>query len=191
MQCACATVSSVACPALQYFCPLSRKWQDFRRNVTEHKMCVLIFSTTFAWNISHSRTNRERDDQKYILVFLSSTRYSCQILMKLEFSWQVFEKSSSIKFHENSSIRPLGAELLHADRKKWRNWQSLFAILWTRLTTLQTKVCRVTQKTRVMLNNFVSENCAVYEIGWAGQATGKMRSVLTKARIQTQTINIW
>ena len=26
---------------------------DFRKKITEHKMCVLIFSTTFAWNISH------------------------------------------------------------------------------------------------------------------------------------------
>ena len=30
-------------------------------------------------------------------------RYSCQILMKLEFSRQSFEKLSSIKFHKNSS----------------------------------------------------------------------------------------
>ena len=32
-----------------------------------------------------------------------STRYSCQILMKLEFSGQVFEKYLNIKFHENPS----------------------------------------------------------------------------------------
>ena len=30
-------------------------------------------------------------------------RYSCQILMKFEFSWQIFfKKCSNIKFHENS-----------------------------------------------------------------------------------------
>jgi hypothetical protein len=27
------------------------------RKVTAHKMCVLLFSTTFVWNISHSRKN--------------------------------------------------------------------------------------------------------------------------------------
>jgi len=31
-------------------------------------------------------------------------RYTCQILMKLEFSRQTFEKYSNIKFHENPSI---------------------------------------------------------------------------------------
>jgi hypothetical protein len=33
-----------------------------------------------------------------------SARFSCQILMKLEFSQQIFEKYSNIKFHENPSI---------------------------------------------------------------------------------------
>jgi len=27
----------------------------FEKKVTGHKMCVLIFSTTFVWNISHSK----------------------------------------------------------------------------------------------------------------------------------------
>jgi hypothetical protein len=38
----------------------------------------------------------------------TSTRYFCQILMKLKFSRQIFEESSNIKFHENPSI---GSEL--------------------------------------------------------------------------------
>ena len=37
-------------------------------------MCVMIFSTNFVWNISHSM-NRARCDQKYILVSLYSTFY--------------------------------------------------------------------------------------------------------------------
>jgi hypothetical protein len=58
------------------FFTLSHKWHDFQNIVVEHKMCVLIFSTI---------------------------RYSCQILMKLEFSEQIFKKSSSVKFCENPS----------------------------------------------------------------------------------------
>ena len=45
MQRACAILSSVACPVLQYFSTLSHARQDFRRKVTEHKIRVSIFST--------------------------------------------------------------------------------------------------------------------------------------------------
>ena len=46
VQMRCIIVSSVACPAIQHFSALSHKWHDFRRNVTEHKMCLFIFFTT-------------------------------------------------------------------------------------------------------------------------------------------------
>jgi hypothetical protein len=45
------------------------------RKVTEHKICIFIFATT-----------------------LSGTRYSCQILIKLEFSREIFDKSPNIRF---------------------------------------------------------------------------------------------
>jgi len=43
----------------------------------------------------------ERDTIKLILVFLYNTRYSCQILLRLEISRHIFEKYSNIKFNGN------------------------------------------------------------------------------------------
>ena len=45
MQCECAIMSSVTCPALQYFPAASLKRYNYRRKGTEIKMCVLILST--------------------------------------------------------------------------------------------------------------------------------------------------
>ena len=44
-----------------------------------------------------------------------STRYFCRILMKFGFSGQIFEKKSQISSF--TKIRPMGAELFHADRR--------------------------------------------------------------------------
>jgi hypothetical protein len=40
-------LSPVAYPAVPYFSTISHIRYDFRENVIEHKMCVLIFFTTF------------------------------------------------------------------------------------------------------------------------------------------------
>ena len=72
------------------------------KNVMETKMCVSIFATVLS-KISRSQKNWARYDQKRILILMWSTIYFCQILLKLETSWQIFEKHSNIKFHENPS----------------------------------------------------------------------------------------
>jgi hypothetical protein len=103
MQCACALLSSVAYLPLQYFSTLSHKSHVFRKISLEHKTYFLIFCTTFVWNISHSKKNWARYDQKCILFFMESTLYSCQILKKPELFQHVCEKHSNVKFHENRS----------------------------------------------------------------------------------------
>jgi hypothetical protein len=60
----------------------------------EHKMFVLIVYITSVWNIYRSKKKWARRDEICMLVFRWSTRYSCQILMKPEFCWQIFEKYS-------------------------------------------------------------------------------------------------
>ena len=94
----------VACPDPWYFSTLSHKQHYLKKKkVTEHKMCVLISSTTFVWHILYSTKKWATYNHKCSLVFMKSTRYSCPILIKLEFSRQTSEKYSNIKFHENPS----------------------------------------------------------------------------------------
>jgi len=38
-------LSSVDCPAVPYFSTLSQERHDFRRKVSDYKICVLVFST--------------------------------------------------------------------------------------------------------------------------------------------------
>ena len=77
----------------------------FSGKVTENKTRVLIFSTTFVCNISLSRKSCRRYCHKSTILGFTGTRYFCRILMKLQFSRQICEKYSNVKFHENSSSR--------------------------------------------------------------------------------------
>jgi hypothetical protein len=77
-------------------------WHNFLKRVIERKMCVSIFSTTFVWNLSHSKKKYVRWSKMCIALHLKCP-FSCQVLMKLEFLWQIFKNCSDIKFHENPS----------------------------------------------------------------------------------------
>jgi len=75
------------------------------------------FLLKFVLNISHSKKKRPRCDHRCILVFTTNTYYSCQLLIKLEFSRQIF-----INIQSNfMKILPLGAEFFHADRRTDRH----------------------------------------------------------------------
>jgi len=45
---------------------------------------------------------------------MQSARYSCQILMKIEFSRRVLKTTRTLNFMK---IRPVGVELFHADKQ--------------------------------------------------------------------------
>ena len=79
------------------------------------------------------RTERDTIINVCILVWMGSTRYSCQILVQLQFFRQIFEKYSYIKFHENPSsgsrVFPCGQTGTHDVTS------SLLTILRTRLKT--------------------------------------------------------
>ena len=70
MQYACAILSSVACPALQYFSTFSNTRHDFGRGggggVTERKMCVSNYSTTFFSEAFLILRRKERDMTKHV-----------------------------------------------------------------------------------------------------------------------------
>ena len=51
-------------PGFTVFSTSSHTRNDLRKKVTIHKMCVLIFSTTFVWKKFHSMNNLVRCDQK-------------------------------------------------------------------------------------------------------------------------------
>ena len=61
----------------------------------------------------HSKNNRASYGKKKCpVVFLQSTRYSCQIIMEPRLSWQIFQKYILSNFLK---VRSMGAELFLAD----------------------------------------------------------------------------
>ena len=91
------------CPALQYFSALSCTQYDVQKNVTEHKMRLLIFSATSVWNIFYPNKRWARYDTKMhagvhvkYLLFLFNFNETGNFLNS-------FKKYSNIKFHENPS----------------------------------------------------------------------------------------
>ena len=96
------------------FSALSHKRHDFREKDSEHKMCVLIFSTTFIQNISHSKKNSARYCHK---CEKSSWKISINLV---GFEWNlnflnIFSKTAQISSF--MKIRPVEDKLFHMDRR--------------------------------------------------------------------------
>jgi hypothetical protein len=63
--------------------------------------CVFLFSLQLLSETFFIPRGIERDMINKVCCCLCKICYSCDILMKIEFSYQFFEKSSIIKYHEN------------------------------------------------------------------------------------------
>jgi len=125
------TLGYPKCSAHEPYCHMWPAWlynnfphylikAQFFKKVTEHEMCVLILSTIFFWNISHSKKKWAKCDQK---LYWSSCKVpvTCQIFMKLKFSPQILKKYLNINFHENPSCRSWVVLCGLADRQAWRS----------------------------------------------------------------------
>jgi len=113
-----------------FFSTLSHKRHNLRKTITEHKKCVLIFSTIFVRNISHSKKKWARYDKKICIGPHVKCRYYCQILMKLEFSRQIFEKSIKAKFHETP---PSGSRVVPCGRTDRRIDMTKLIVVFSQL----------------------------------------------------------
>jgi hypothetical protein len=88
----------VASPALIYF-PYYLI-SGTLKNVNEHGMCVLIFSSTLSDMFFILRRNEGCMIKNVHWLSCKVIRYSRQILMELEISRQIFEKYPDVKYTE-------------------------------------------------------------------------------------------
>jgi hypothetical protein len=80
-----------------------------------HKLCVLVFFSNFCRSTFLILRRIRRDIIVNVhWVGMQSVRCYCRFLMELEFSRQIFQ---NIWISDFMKIRPLGAELFHADRQ--------------------------------------------------------------------------
>jgi hypothetical protein len=68
MQCACASMPSVACLSLQDFSIISHKRHDFRKMSLNINFVLQVYLQFFFWNIFHSKKNLARYGRKSIFV---------------------------------------------------------------------------------------------------------------------------
>jgi hypothetical protein len=107
----------------------------FEKKNTEHKMCVLIFSTRYSVTFLILRITKRDMIKMFVGLHLKYLLFFSDFNETWIFSTD-FRKHSNIK-KIFMKIRRVGPSFFHAcgrtDRQKWRSVQSLFAPLRTRL----------------------------------------------------------
>jgi len=89
-----------------------------RKRCTKYKMCVLMFSATFVWNIFHSK-------RKATMYYNKVQSSSCKLHVFLARCWLKFNfldgLSKNYQISKVMKIRPVGWELIRADKQKAGN----------------------------------------------------------------------
>jgi hypothetical protein len=114
-------------PALQCFSTLSLTRHNSpppKKKALLSVKCDLIFCTTFAWNISHSKKKQVGCDKKKSIGLHVKYRYFCRVSTKLKFFSTYFRKI--LKISNFMKICPVGTELSRAedgqtDTQTWRS----------------------------------------------------------------------
>jgi len=108
--------SSVTCLAQPHFSRMYHKRRVFLNKVTEHKMWVLIFSTTFTWNVSYSKRTERNVIKIYIYLRVDYP------LLKSDFNEARIFSTDSRETSNLMKICPVEADLFPADR--WTDEQT-------------------------------------------------------------------
>jgi len=114
-------------PCCTHFSTLRHKRHDLKKKVTEHEMCVSIFSTTFACNIFHSKKNwADRIENnvgrvvKYLLLLSDiNTSWTFSTDFRKTFKYQISWKF--VPLEASCSMRRAWRTDGRTDRQTWRN----------------------------------------------------------------------
>ena len=102
-------LSSVVCPAVPYISILFHKLHDFWKPVIEYKICILIFYNFFEIFLILKTIQRDTIINVHRFSYKEPV-YSCQTLINLEFSRQIFEKSSYLLTYLFHPLLPSSVE---------------------------------------------------------------------------------
>jgi hypothetical protein len=125
MHSACAILSSVACPALEYFSSLSHKRYDFLKKLL-NKKCKFWFSLQLLSQTFLILRRIQRD------IIVNVIKSSCQILMEIEFSRQTLKKKLQYQISWKWVQRKETYSLRTLRRTDTMNLRMVLAILRTR-----------------------------------------------------------
>jgi hypothetical protein len=115
IQYTCALLSFVACPALQYFSTLSHKRHDFRKRKLLNLKCVFSFSLRSLSETFLMLRRTERD--MTINVYWCSCKVPV-VFVRVSWNLKFLDRfSNNVQISNFIKIRPVGAELFHADRR--------------------------------------------------------------------------